>query len=45
MAGDMARRVAADMVAMVLLAAGDLVVAAITLARRRRGKQLGEDKI
>ena len=29
---------------MVLLAAGDMVVAAITLAQRRLGKQLGEDK-
>ena len=44
----MARRVAADMAVMVPPAAGDMVVAteavAITLARRRRGRLLGEDK-
>ena len=50
MAVAMARRVAADMAVMVPPAAGDMVVAAteavaITLAQRRRGKRLGEDKI
>ena len=50
MAVAMARRAAADMAATVPLAAGDMVVAAtvevaITLAQRRRGKRLGEDKI
>ena len=49
MAVAMARRVAADMAATGPPAAGDMVVAAteavaITLAQRRLGKQLGEDK-
>ena len=42
----MARRVAADMAATVLPAAGDMVVAAaIVLAQRRLGRRLGGDKI
>ena len=48
----MARQVVADMAATVLPAVGDMVVVvvatvevAITLAQRRRGKRLGEDKI
>ena len=48
MAMAMARRVAADMAATGPPAAADMVVAAtvvaITLAQRRLGKQLGEDK-
>ena len=40
----MARLVVADMAAMVLLAAGDMVVVAIALAQRRLGKRLGEDE-
>ena len=46
----MARRAAGDMAAMVLLDAGDMVVAAteavvaIVLAQRRLGRRLGEDE-
>ena len=40
----MARRVAADMAAMVPPAAGDMVAAAIVRARRRLGRLLGEDE-
>ena len=51
MAVAMARRVAADMAVTVLPAVGDMVAAAtvavvaITLAQRRHGRLLGEDKI
>ena len=45
MAVAMARQVAADMAATVPPAAADMVVAAITLAQRRLGKQLGDDNI
>ena len=44
MAVAMARRVAADMAAMVPPAAGDMVAAAIVRARRRHGRRLGGDK-
>ena len=40
----MARQVVADMAATVPLAAGDMVVVAITLAQRRLGRRLGEDE-
>ena len=45
MAVAMARRVVADMAATVPQDAVDMVVAAITLAQRRLGRLLGEDKI
>ena len=44
MAGDMARRAEVDMVATAPPAAGDMVAAAIVLARRRLGRLLGEDE-